>query len=407
MRKCGLLGAKLTHSFSPRIHSYLGDYEYLLYEKQTDELEDFIKNGDYFGLNVTIPYKKDVIPFCDELSSVARRIGSVNTLVKNAEGYIYGDNTDYAGFEYMLQKSGIQVTGKKVLVLGSGGASLTVQTLLKDKNVRQLTIISRSGEDNYENIAKHADTDVIVNTTPVGMYPNHGQSPIDLSIFKNCSGVLDVIYNPAKTALLLDAEDMGIPCINGLSMLVAQAVRASERFLSNQRDDSKIDSITSDIARQTKNIALIGMPGCGKTTTGRALAKRTGRTFVDVDALIVEKAGQSIPDIFAESGEAGFRKIETEVLASVAGQSGLVIATGGGVVTRPENRRLLRQNSTIVFLDRKDGDLPTEGRPISQSTPLADIAAKRIPLYRSWSTHTVICCGADKTAAAIQKELML
>ena len=386
--KCGLLGRKLGHSYSPQIHARLGSYSYGLFEKEPEELEDFLKHGDFTGLNVTMPYKKDVIPYLDELSPRARKLGSVNTIVRRADGTLIGHNTDYFGFEMMLRTSGLTVSGKKVLVLGSGGASVTVAAVLREAGAH-VVVISRSGPDNYSNLDRHGDAYAIVNTTPVGMYPNTGTSPIDLDLFPHLAGVLDIIFNPARTQLLLDAEEKGLVTLNGLLMLVAQAKESSEWFTGSAIPDEKIAEIHGELRRQMENIILIGMPGCGKSTVGQALAEKLGKKFVDADAAIIEKAGKPIPEIFAESGEAGFRAIETEVLAELGKRSGLVIATGGGCVTQPRNYPLLHQNGTVFWLRRDLEKLPTDGRPLSQANKLSDMYAIREPMYRRFADAVI------------------
>ena len=300
--KSGLLGRKLGHSYSPQIHSFLGDYSYHLFEKEPEELEDFIKNGDFTGINVTIPYKKDVIPFLDELSPAAVKMGSVNTVVRRKDGTLFGHNTDYFGFVSLVHRSGIPVAGKKVLVLGSGGTSNTAVKALEDLGAK-VVIISRSGENNYGNLHLHQDASVIVNTTPVGMYPGTGRAALDLRCFPKLEGVLDVIYNPAKTQLLLDAEALGIPHANGLWMLVAQAKEAAEYFGGKPIDDSMIETVYRKMSVSMQNIILIGMPGCGKSTVASLLSQKLGRKAVDADEEIVKLAGKSIPAIFEEGGE--------------------------------------------------------------------------------------------------------
>ena len=382
-KRCGLIGEKLGHSFSPAIHGMLSDYEYKLYELSPEQVGPFLEAKAYDGLNVTIPYKKTVIPYCDELTDAARSIGSVNTIVKRPDGTLLGHNTDYDGFLWLLKNAGAKVEGKKAVVLGTGGASVTVQAALRDLGAAQVVVVSRSGGDNYENIARHADAKILVNATPVGMYPKTGVSPVDLDVFTALEGVFDVIYNPAKTRLLLEAEKRGIPCANGLGMLVAQAKAAAERFTGKLIDDEKVYTIRAELQRSTRNILLIGMPGSGKSTVGAALAEKLGRRLVDADALIVEKAGCTIPEIFEKDGEEGFRRIEHEVLCEISKESGLVIATGGGVVTRPENMDPMRQNSLIVWLLRDLNKLPRDGRPLSQKNPLAEMFKVREPLYRA------------------------
>ncbi|MCI7510574.1 MAG: shikimate kinase [Firmicutes bacterium] len=385
MLKCGLLGEKLGHSYSPQIHSMLADYEYKLFEKSPEELEDFLKSGEFDGLNVTIPYKKSVMPYCAELSPTAAQIGSVNTIVRRSDGNLYGDNTDAFGFENLIVHNGIEVKGKKALVLGTGGASVTAQAVLKNLGASEVVVISRKGEDNYENIAKHADAEIIANTTPVGMYPNNGKAAVDLTQFPKLSGVLDVVYNPARTALLLQAEKLCIPCAGGLYMLVSQAKRSCELFTGKSIPDSEIDRIERVLSHQMQNIVIIGMPGSGKTAVSTMLAERLGRKIFDTDTIVSEKAGMTIPEIFAAQGEAGFRKLETEATAEVGKLSGNIISTGGGVVTVADNYELLHQNGVIVWIERDTNKLARDGRPISLSSDLNELYAARLPLYERFA----------------------
>lgn len=403
----GLLGEKLGHSFSPRIHALLGDTPYDLYEKRPNELESFLLQGDLAGMNVTIPYKKTVMQYCAALTDVAQRIGSVNTLVRRADGSLLGDNTDYYGFDCLLQQAGFDPKGKKTLVLGSGGASLTVQMVLQDRGAAQVVVISRNGENHYGNLDRHADADMIVNTTPVGMYPKNGVSPVDLRMFPKCSAVVDVIYNPARTALMLQAEDLGIPCAGGLTMLVAQAVRSAERFLGRGFADGILERVLKQLKNDTENIILIGMPGCGKSALGRALAEKLGKPFVDADQEIIRQAGKSIPDIFAQEGEVGFRKRETEVLRRLGSMSGQVIATGGGCVTREENKDLLRQNGKLIWVQRPVAVLPTQGRPLSQRGNLEDMAKARMPLYADFADEIIDNSGTREAALQRLMEVCL
>lgn len=395
MLRCGLLGETLGHSYSPMIHHQLGDYDYRLFEIPRDALDAFLESGDWDGLNVTIPYKKAVVPYCGALSEAAAKLQSVNTLVRRPDGTLYGDNTDLYGFLYMVRRSGIQPAGKKALVLGSGGASVTVKAALEQLGA-SVTVISRSGPDNYANLDRHADARIIANTTPVGMYPHNGAAAVDLRQFPHCEGVLDIVYNPARTALLLQAEDLGIPCAGGLSMLVAQARRSSELFTGAVMDDGVLERVERTIQGRLRNIVLIGMPGSGKTTIAAALSRTLGREAVEADDLISQKAGMSIPEIFAQSGEEGFRALETEVLAEQGKRSGIILSTGGGCVTRPENYPLLHQNGVIFCLTRALSKLPTDGRPISQSTDLAQLYARREPLYRRFADVMVSNDGAPE-----------
>ena len=389
MLKCGLLGQKLGHSYSPAIHGMLAGYDYQLFEREPEQLEDFLKNGDWDGINVTIPYKKAVLPFCAELSDTARRIGSVNTIVRRPDGSLYGDNTDAYGFESLVKKSGIQVQGKKALVLGSGGASVTVVAVLKLLGAASVTVISRGGEDNYDNLDKHADARIIANTTPVGMYPNNGQAAVDLAQFPQCEGVLDVVYNPARTALLLQAEKLGIPCAGGLYMLVAQAKRSSELFTGRAIPDSEISRIEKVLSGQMKNIVLVGMPSSGKSTLAAALGEKLDRPVYEADALTEQEAGTDIPAIFAQYGEGHFRALETEILSRLGKLSGAIISTGGGCVTREENYDLLHQNGTILWLQRGTEKLDKTGRPLSLKNDLNEMYQKREPMYRRFADAAV------------------
>jgi len=400
---CGLLGRKLGHSYSPQIHAKLCDYEYRLFEAEPENLENFLKSGDFQGINVTIPYKKDVIPHLTYLSETAKRIGSVNTVVRKNDG-LYGYNTDQYGFMYMVKSTGIDVSGKKAIVLGSGGASLTVIDVLRELGASEIVVISRTGENNYNNLHLHSDASLIVNATPVGMYPNAGISPVDLDIFPHLEGVLDIIYNPSKTRLLLDAEARKIPCQNGLWMLVAQAKESAEWFQNTKISDDVIGLIHNRLQKQMENIVLIGMPGSGKSTVGKMLAAKLGRVFVDADAEIEKNAGMAIPEIFASQGESGFRQLETEVLSTLGQRSGQVIATGGGCVTREENYPLLHQNGTIYWLKRDLTMLPTDGRPLSQSTALEQMYAVRKPMYERFCDCVVSNNGeAEDTVLEILK----
>ena len=392
---CGLLGRKLGHSYSPQIHSHLGDYSYHLYEKEPEELEAFLKQGDFSGINVTIPYKKDVIPYLDELSPTAQKLGAVNTIVRRPDGTLLGHNTDYFGFASMVSRSGLSVSGKKVLVLGSGGASNTAVQVLKELSAH-VVVISRSGENNYGNLQLHSDASVIVNATPIGMYPNTGISPVDLSRFTHLEGVLDLIYNPARTQLLLDAEKLGIPTENGLWMLVAQAKEAAEYFTGTSLSDELIAKIHRQLSVQMQNLILVGMPGCGKSTIGTLLAEKCGKSFADCDSKIEALAGKPIPQIFSEDGEEVFRRWETQALEQLGKQSGLVIATGGGCVTRDRNYPLLHQNGTIIWLKRDLERLPTDGRPLSQSNRLQDLYALRQPMYEAFSDVIIDNNGTEE-----------
>lgn len=402
--KCGLLGRKLGHSYSPQIHALLGNYSYQLFEKEPEEIGDFLKNGDFTGLNVTIPYKKEVIPFLDELSPAAARLGAVNTIVRR-DGKLIGHNTDYFGFRRLVQESDLQVAGKKVLVLGSGGASSTAVAVLQELGAK-VTVISRSGENNYENLDRHADAAVIANTTPVGMYPNTGKSALSLEGFPRLEGVLDAVYNPARTQILLDAERRGLAAVNGLWMLVAQAKESAEWFTGEEIPDSRIAKIHHTLRLQMENIILIGMPGCGKTAVGQQLAQKLGKKFVDADESLEARVCRKITDIIPNDGEAAFREMESETLAELGKQSGLVIATGGGCVTQPQNYPLLHQNGTIFWLKRELDRLPTDGRPLSQKRTLGQMYEARMPLYLRFADAAISNDGSiAETASAICRKL--
>ena len=401
----GLLGRKLGHSWSVPIHTALGCQGYRLIELEPEELEGFLSQPNIGGLNVTIPYKRDVMPFCDVIDPMAQAIGSVNTLTRRADGKLYAFNTDAAGFCWMAERAGISFAGKKTVVLGSGGASLTAVACAKKLGAREVVVISRSGEHNYGNLGRHADADIVVNTTPVGMYPNNGAAAVDLTAFPKCSGVLDVVYNPRRTALLLQAEELGIPCSDGLPMLVAQAKAAEEHFFEKSIPDSENERILAQLRRECTNIVLIGMPGCGKTTVGQALAKLTGREAVDVDQRIVARAGCSIPEIFARDGEAAFRALEREETAEAGKLSGKIILTGGGVIMDQRNYGPLHQNGRIYHLIRDLDILPTDGRPVSQSTDLHALWERRAPFYARFRDAAIENSGTvEETAAAIWRD---
>jgi shikimate dehydrogenase len=401
----GLLGRTLGHSWSVPIHHALGCNAYRLYEREPDEIAAFLTDGDIGGLNVTIPYKRTVMPFCDVIDETARAIGAVNTLVRRRDGRLYAWNTDAAGFCYMARRAGIDFSGALAVILGSGGASLTAQAMARHLGAQEVRVISRSGEYNYQNLALCADADIVVNATPVGMYPHCGDAPVDLTAFPRCRGVLDVIYNPRRTALLMQAEALGIPCSDGLPMLVAQAVAAEEHFFDRPVPESETARILAELRRDMTNLVLIGMPGCGKSTVGALLAERTGREAVDIDARIAARVGKSIPDIFAQDGEAAFRALEREETALAGSLTGKLLLTGGGVVKDPRNYAALRQNGRIYELQRALTALPTDGRPLSQGADLAAMYAQRAPLYARFRDAAIDNNGAAAdTADAVWRD---
>ena len=401
----GLLGEKLGHSFSPQIHRDLAGYDYQLLPTPPEAVEDLFARRAFQGLNVTIPYKRTVMPLCDEIDPRAAAIGAVNTVV-NRNGRLTGYNTDIDGFLYMARRAGVDMAGKKVVILGSGGTSRTARAAAGELGAREIVTVSRHGEDNYQNLSRHADAQVLVNTTPVGMYPNWGQSPVSLESFPALEGVLDVVYNPLRTALLLQAEERGLPRSCGLPMLVAQAKRAAELFTGQNINDSRAETVLHGLREQLTSIVLIGMPGCGKTTVGRALAGKLGRTFVDLDEEIVRRAGTSIPEIFAREGEAGFRERESALVREFGERTGLVVSTGGGVVTRRENYIPLKQNGLLLHLRRDPAALPTDGRPLSQATAPEELWRRRAPLYAAFADGEIDNNGPlAGTLEQIEKEM--
>ena len=401
----GLLGERLGHSFSPQIHRDLAGYDYQLLPTPPEAVEDLFARRAFQGLNVTIPYKRTVMPLCDEIDPRAAAIGAVNTVV-NRNGRLTGYNTDIDGFLYMARRAGVDMAGKKVVILGSGGTSRTARAAAGELGAREIVTVSRRGEDNYQNLSRHADAQVLVNTTPVGMYPNWGQSPVSLESFPALEGVLDVVYNPLRTALLLQAEERGLPRSCGLPMLVAQAKRAAELFTGQNIDDSRAEAVLHGLRGQLTSIVLIGMPGCGKTTVGRALAGKLGRTFVDLDEEIVRRAGMSIPEIFAREGEAGFRERESALVREFGERTGLVVSTGGGVVTRRENYIPLKQNGLLLHLRRDPAALPTDGRPLSQATAPEELWRRRAPLYAAFADGEIDNNGPlAGTLEQIEKEM--
>ncbi len=395
----GLIGRKLGHSYSVPIHRALGNGSFALYELEPEALGAFLLRDDIGGLNVTIPYKRDVIPFCAELDETARRIGSVNTIVRRADGTLKGYNTDAHGLRYMAARAGVSFAGRKVAVFGSGGASLTVRHVAARDGAREIAVISRSGADNYENLDRHSDAEVLVNATPVGMYPNTGELPADPALFPACKGVLDLVYNPRRTALLLRAEELGISCADGLSMLVAQAKAAEELFFGREIDKSENERVLRLLSQASQNIVLIGMPGSGKSTVGAALACLTGRRLVDLDDEIVLTSGRTISEIFKTGGEAAFRALERETAQRWGKENGLILTTGGGVVKDERNYAPLKQNGRIYQIERALPLLAREDRPLSTGADLWQMLRERAPLYARFRDATVANDTAPEDAA--------
>lgn len=386
MEKYGCIGKKLTHSFSKEIHARLADYPYELMELAEEEIAPFFAKKDFAAINVTIPYKQTVIPYLDSISPVAERIGAVNTIVNRA-GTLYGYNTDYFGMKALIARVGIDLAGKKVLVLGTGGTSRTARVVAADLGAAEILTVSRRKTEDYityeEAVTVHTDAQVIINTTPAGMYPNCDEKPIDIRFFPNLEGVIDAVYNPLRTNLVLDAQQRGIKAEGGLYMLVMQAVVAVEQFLDVSIAKETADRVFASIYASKENIVLTGMPGSGKSTVGRLL-DADGFTYVDTDAEVEKKCGCSIRELIADKGEACFRDLETAVIREVCAVSGRIIATGGGSVLREENVRCLRQNGKLFFLNADPSRLQaTESRPLSDTEEkLKRLYAERMPIYQ-------------------------
>ena len=369
--KYGLIGEKLSHSFSKEIHEALTDYVYEIRELTPDEVAPFLAAREFEGINVTIPYKEKVIPHLDEISDAAKMIGAVNT-VKKVDGRLIGDNTDFYGMREMILRAGIEINGKKALILGTGGTSKTAKAVLTDLGASEIIVVSRKESDKtvtYETaLAHHSDAEIIVNTTPLGMYPNTDACPIDLYSFPNLTGVIDAIYNPLRTNLILEAQKLGIPAVGGLMMLILQAARAAEIFLGQKLDGENVEKVIKSIFESKENIVLIGMPGCGKSTVGAEIAALTGREIIDTDTLIIKMTGKHPSEIIRDHGEDEFRRIETEAVRAASKRSGIIIATGGGIVKSSKNIPLLRQNGRIIYLNCPINELPiTPDRPLSSS----------------------------------------
>lgn len=408
MCKYGLLGEKLAHSFSKIIHEKLNRYSYDLMPMNIQELHSFLKKRDFDGVNVTIPYKQEVIPFCDEVDETAKQIGVVNTIV-NRNGKLIAYNTDFYGFLYTLQKNKIMVENKTVYILGSGGTCKTVKAVLEHLKAKEIVIVSREASKNkitYDQAMQRKDANIIVNASPKGMYPNNQDMPIDISEFEHLTAVVDVIYNPLNTRFLQQAKKKNITHVNGLLMLVAQAVYASEFFLNEKIVETKIDEIYQDILSDLLNIVLVGMPSSGKSTIGEALSKLFNRQFVDIDSLIEQETQMNILQIFEQYGELYFRKLEHDAIQKVAKQTGCVIATGGGAVLDCENILNLQQNGIVVFINRSLNDLLIGGkRPLSRSKEAIEkLYHERYPLYLDSSDFVVQNNGDIEQAVNIIKE---
>lgn len=402
----GLIGERLGHSYSKIIHSLLGDYKYELRDVAPHELDGFLRARRFKGINVTIPYKKAAAPYCDYLGGAAKETGSVNTLTVDARGSMRGDNTDYAGLVYMARRTGILFKGRRVLILGSGGTSSVARAVASDSGAREITIVSRDGAVNYESVYEQKDAEVIINTTPVGMYPNNCVSPIDPGRFSKLFGVLDVVYNPLETALVLRSKELGITASGGLPMLAAQAAAAYELFFRKVKPESEIERIIRAVRAQMTNIVLIGMPGSGKSSIGKIVAARLKREFIDLDAEIESRAGESVAGIFERYGEARFRAIESEAAADFGKKNGLVISTGGGIVLHNINYVNLKQNGRIYRIARDTASLETCGRPLSNNPEAVEkMAMLRSPLYKRFTDVSIENNGTlDEAAEKIAED---
>lgn len=394
--KYGLIGESLRHSYSKIIYNLLGNAEYELRELAPEEVGAFLLAGDFRGINVTIPYKEMAKAYCQP-DEAAQKIGCVNTIV-NRGGILCGYNTDYYGFLLMAKRAGVSFEGKKVVALGGGGTSKTASQAARDAGAAEIIIVSRRGENHYGNLEKHADADILINTTPVGMFPDNAATPVNLSAFTKLSAVLDVVYNPLRTRLVLEAKARGIACSGGLSMLAAQALRANDLFFGRppceDSDTRRLRELLAAVERRFRNIVLVGMPGCGKSTIGERLAGVLGMDFADTDAAVEQSTGRRIPDIIHEDGEAFFRALERKAVAELSAKTGQVIATGGGSVLLKENRLALAQNGTVVFLNRDIGSLATGGRPLSAD--LGKLARERLPLYEAMAEYEIEVSNATE-----------
>lgn len=385
----GLIGHPLAHSFSPEIHAGFASYDYKLCDLNPTQVAPFLKERNFKGINVTIPYKETVMPYLDKIDNSAKQIGSVNTIL-NVNGKLIGYNTDYYGFSYTLTKAGIDVKDKVVAVLGSGGASKTAIAVTQDLNAKEVIVVSRLGMMNYESIKERKDVEIIINATPVGMYPNNGKSAVDLADFPNLIAVVDMVYNPAITELIYQAKKRGLVAINGLSMLVAQGKRACEIFLGKEIAEEKCERVLNTVKMQTLNVVLVGMPGSGKTSVGKELATRLNREFLDLDEEFKKTFGITPEDCIKTQGETEFRKMESQVVNETCKRSKLVISTGGGAVKLSENRKAMKSNSCVVYLRRDITKLAKSGRPLSQGeNALQNLYENRNGLYQEVADFSV------------------
>ncbi len=403
-RLYGLLGRKLGHSFSPQIHARFGNPAYKLCEQEPEDLAAFLSQENMGGVNVTIPYKQEVMKYCHFLSDEAKAIGSVNTIIQHNR-QLFGYNTDACGLRFMARCAKISFSGKKVIIFGSGGSSLTAQAVAKQEGAAKVIVISRLGEDNYDNLNRHYDAQILVNATPLGMYPHIEGMPADPAPFSHCEGVLDLVYNPLRTLFLMRAEDLNLPHANGLSMLVTQAKAAEELFFNRSISDSENEQVLHEIKQSLENIVLIGMPGSGKTSIGRVLAQLTGREVIDIDHVIESQAGCSIPEIFTSQGEAVFRNHERRETEKAGLHTGKIIIPGGGVIKDERNYPSLHRNSRIYHITRDTALLEKKGRPLSEGADLNKMYCERLPMYKRFRDAVVENAGTlEETANTIWRD---
>lgn len=405
MEKYGLLGRKLLHSLSPEIHRELGNFSYELFQVEPENLEEFITKKDFAGLSVVFPYKKEVVKYCDELTDTAKKLDCVDTITVDKDGRLIGDNCEYDGFCHMINKCGIDVKGKKVLLLGKNAS--VIRVVIEDMGAKEIVDVTVDGEVNFENIYEHADADILVNTTQTGMYPNNGDKIVDVKRFPNIAGVLEVIYNPRRTKLICDAEDLEIPNSDGLSMLVAREYMAEIRFGRIEPDEELFKATYKTMSDRRKNIIFVGLPGCGKTTIAKVVAAKLGRPCIDVDKLIEMKAGVPVSTIYSAYGERYYRELESETLRKITRNGGQVIATDSGAVMSLENQYYLRQNGYIVWLSRDLSELKLNGVYLARNREaLEHIHAERAPIYKFLADINVeVTNNAEKTVFEIIKKM--
>ncbi len=396
--KYGLLGRKLVHSYSPLIHRLFGSENYLLAEVEPEDVGHFLCDCDFKGINVTVPYKREAVKYCDKLSETAEKCGSVNTVIKLPDGTLYGDNTDFFGFSYLLDRNGVDVAGKNCAIIGTGGAAYAVFNVLKERKAREIVFVSHKDNNNDYILNNCSKTEIIINASPVGMFPETDLSPIDLSLFKNAETVVDLIYNPKTTRLMWDAEKSGLKSIGGLLMLVAQAAKSHGLFFEKIISDKIIKETANIVANTYLNIILVGMPGCGKTTVGRILAETLSADFIDTDEIFAAENGMTPADYIKKYGEESFRLAEHETIRNISSYTGKIIATGGGVPTFEKNLFYLKQNSLVFFINRSLSELDLTGRPLSDRNTISEMMKKRLPVYRRIADYEIEFTTAEKVA---------